>query len=97
MNNFLDKIFFRSRNLDYISQNLKDITIQTPANKIFKAINSYSEISEVRYVGGCIRKVIKKETVDDIDLATNLKPNEVSEALKNKEINFKQIIISINV
>ena len=77
MDKFLDKIFFRSRNLDYISQNLKDITNQTPANKIFEAINNYSESSEVRYVGGCIRKVINKEVVDDIDLATNLKPNEI--------------------
>ena len=88
MDKFLDKIFFRSRNLDYISQNLKDITNQTPANKIFEAINNYSESSEVRYVGGCIRKVINKELVDDIDLATNLKPNEICEALKNKDINF---------
>ena len=88
MDKFLDKIFFRSRNLDYISQNLKDITNQIPANKIFEAINNYSESSEVRYVGGCIRKVINKEVVDDIDLATNLKPNEICEALKNKDINF---------
>ena len=88
MDKFLDKIFFRSRNLDYISQNLKDITNQTPANKIFEAINNYSESSEVRYVGGCIRKVINKEVVDDVDLATNLKPNEICEALKNKDINF---------
>ena len=60
MDNFLNKIFFRSQNLDYISKNLKNITHQTPANKIFEAINSYSESSEVRYVGGCIRKIIKK-------------------------------------
>ena len=92
MDKFLDKIFFRSRNLDYINQNLKDITNQTPANKIFEAINNYSESSEVRYVGGCIRKVINKEVVDDIDLATNLKPNEICEALKNKDINFEQVI-----
>jgi poly(A) polymerase len=88
MDKFLDKIFFRSRNLDYISQKLKDITDQTPATKIFEAINSFSETSEVRYVGGCIRKVIKKENIDDVDLATNLKPNEICEALKNKGINF---------
>jgi poly(A) polymerase len=88
MYNFLDKFFFRSRNLDYVSQNLRDITHNTSAKKIFDAINSYSESSEVRYVGGCIRKVIKKESIDDVDLATNLKPNEVCEALKKKEINF---------
>ncbi len=88
MNIILDKIFFRSKNLDYIAKNLKNLTNKTSANKIFEAINSYSENSEVRYVGGCIRKVIKKESVDDIDLATNLNPIEVCEALKNNEINF---------
>ena len=88
MNNLLDRIFFRSRNLDYINQNLINLTNQTPANKIFEALNTYSDNSEVRYVGGCIRKVIKKEIVDDIDLATNLTPDEVCDALRQKEINF---------
>ena len=88
MDNFLDKIFFRSRNLDYISQNLINLTTQTPAKRIFEALNTYSESSEVRYVGGCVRKVIKKEKVDDIDLATNLVPSEVCDALKKQNINF---------
>ena len=88
MDNFLDKFFFRSRNFDFISQKIKDITFKTPANKIFDAINGFSESSEIRYVGGFIRKIIKKEVIDDIDLATNLKPSEVCEALKNKDIDF---------
>ena len=88
MKNFLDKFFSRSKNLDYISQNLKQITLTTPANKIFEAINNFSEKSEIRYVGGCVRKVIKKENVDDIDLATNLTPLEVCEALKSKQISY---------
>ena len=82
MDKFLDKIFFRSRNLDYISQNIKKITQETSAHKVFEAINNFNETSEVRYVGGCIRKIIKKEEVDDIDLATNLIPAEVCDALK---------------
>ena len=90
MKNFLDKFFSRSKNLDYISQNLKQITLTTPANKIFEAINNFSETSEIRYVGGCVRKVIKKENVDDIDLATNLKPLEVCEALKKKQISYHE-------
>ena len=88
MDNFLDKIFFRSHNLDYISQNIQNITKKTSASKIFEAIKSYSENGEIRYVGGCIRKIIKKENIDDIDLATNLIPIEICEALKKKEINF---------
>ncbi len=88
MKNFLDKFFSRSKNLDYVSQNLKEITLTTPVKKIFEAINNFSETSEIRYVGGCVRKVIKKENVDDIDLATNLTPLEVREALKNKQISY---------
>ena len=82
MKSFLDTIFFRSNNLDYVSQNIKDLTKNTPANKIFDAINSFSSDSEIRYVGGCVRKIINKEKVDDIDLATNLDPQKVCEALK---------------
>ena len=88
MRSFIDKIFSRSNNLDYISQNVKDLTRKTPSNKIFKAINSYSSESEIRYVGGCIRKIINKEKVDDIDLATNLEPKEVCEALKKNNIKY---------
>ena len=69
MDKLLDKIFFRSRNLDYISQNIKKITQETSSRKVFEAINNFNETSEVRYVGGCIRKIIKKEEVDDIDLS----------------------------
>ena len=88
MKNFLNKFFFRSSNLNYISHSLLNLTKQTPAEKIFQALNTYSDNSEVRYVGGCVRKIIKKEVVDDIDLATNLKPSEVCDALKKKDINY---------
>jgi len=88
MKSFIDKIFFRSNNLDYISRNIKDLTKNTPAHKIFDAINSYSSESEIRYVGGCIRKIINKENVDDIDLATNLDPKQVCKEIKKKNINY---------
>ena len=88
MKSFLDKIFFRSNNLDYISEAIKDLTKKTPSNKIFRAINSYSLESELRYVGGCIRKIINKEKVNDIDLATNLEPTQVCEALRRNNIYY---------
>ena len=90
MKNFLDKLFFRSSNLNSISKNISELTLNTPAKKIFEAINSYSEFSEARYVGGCLRKVILKEKVDDIDLATNLEPNEVCSALKKNNISYHE-------
>ena len=88
MTNFLNKIFSRTNNLDYISNTVKELTARTAAKKIFNSIKNYSSNSEVRYVGGCIRKIINKEIVDDIDLATNLNPEKVTEVLKNNNINF---------
>ena len=88
MKHFFDKIFFRSNNLDHVAQKIKNLTKNTPAIQIFKAINSYSSQSEVRYVGGCVRKIINNEKVDDIDLATNLEPKEVCEALKKNNIKY---------
>ena len=90
MRSFIDKIFFRSNNLGKISRNIKNLTYETPANKIFKAINSYSSDSQIRYVGGCIRKIIKDQKIDDIDLATNLKPEEVCDALKKNDLNYHE-------
>ena len=90
MKSFLDKFFLRSNNLNYISKKISELTAKTSANKIFSAVNSYSSESEIRYVGGCIRKIINKEEVDDIDLATNLEPNQVCEVLKKNNINYYQ-------
>ena len=90
MKNFIKKFFFNSNNLDYISRDIRDLTINTPANRIFEAINIYSDESEIRYVGGCIRKIIVKEEVDDIDFATNLEPEQVCDALRKKKINYHE-------
>ena len=88
MIDFLDKIIKRTDNLDYIAKCIKSLSNDPPVKKIFNSINNFSHISEIRYVGGCIRKIIKKEEVEDIDLATNLNPKQVCEALKNNNIKY---------
>ena len=88
MINFLNNLIKRTNNSGYVAKNIKDLSKDTPVKKIFEAINSFSLNSEIRYVGGCIRKIIKKELVDDIDLATNLTPQQVCESLKNNNINY---------
>ena len=88
MNNLLDKLFFRSQNLNYINSGFKDIQKNTEVDRIFAAISSFSKNSEIRYVGGCVRKIINREKVDDIDLAVNLKPQDVCDALKKKSIKY---------
>jgi len=88
MKNFFNKIFSSSKNLCSFKNNIKKLSLTTPVKKIFEAINSHSSESEIRYVGGCLRKILNNEKVDDIDLATNLNPLEVSEILKKNNINF---------
>ena len=88
MNSLLNKFFFRSQNLDYISSGFKSIKKNTEVDQIFIAIQSFSKKSEIRYVGGCVRKIINRETVDDIDLAVNLKPEDVCAALNKKNIKY---------
>ncbi len=88
MKNFFNKIFSSSKNLYSFKNNIKKLSITTPVKKIFEAINSHTSESEIRYVGGCLRKIFNNEKVDDIDLATNLNPIEVSEILKKNKINF---------
>ncbi len=88
MINFLNKFFKTSNNLDYIVKRIKGISKDTPVKNIFLCINNFSPESELRYVGGCVRKTIRKEIIDDVDLATNLSPQQVCEALKKYNINY---------
>jgi len=71
----------------------KDLKFQDLKNnkgvyKIFGAINNYNETSEIRYVGGCVRKILNDEKTDDIDLATNLTPDQVKQCLDENQIKF---------
>ncbi len=65
-----------------------DLKNNKGVNKIFGAINNYNETSEIRYVGGCVRKILNDEKTDDIDLATNLTPDQVKQCLEKNQIKF---------
>ena len=84
----LNKLFSRSKNFNSLSLEFQKIKKETEIKKIFKIIEGFSSTSEIRYVGGCVRKVINNEVVDDIDLAVNLNPDEVSKIFKKNNIKF---------
>ena len=88
MKNILNTFFFKFNNLKYINLAFRNLKKKIEITKIFDAINSFSKDSEARYVGGCVRKIINKEEVDDIDLAVNLNPSEVCQCLKNNDIEY---------
>ena len=86
MKNILTKFFSLKNNLYSKKKYFSEISEKTKIDKLFEAISNHSELSEIRYVGGCVRKILNNEMFDDIDLATNLKPNEVKECLKKNNI-----------
>jgi len=56
------------------------------ARTIFTLLNEIGKEDKVRFVGGCVRKSITGENIDDIDLATILEPDEVKKRLNKKDI-----------
>ena len=84
----LNKIFLRSKNLGNLNVEFQELRKKTGIELLFRAVESYSDESEIRYVGGCVRKILKNEKVNDIDLATNLNPEQIMQVCKKKNIKF---------
>ena len=88
MKALLKKIFQNKKISSDKDLKFQDLKNNTRVYKIFSAINNYNETSEVRYVGGCVRKILNDEKTDDIDLATNLTPDQVKQCLDKNQIKF---------
>jgi len=71
---------FGSANSTKFLENIREAQI------IFSHLNEVGKESKVRFVGGCVRKAISGEKIDDIDLATSLEPDEVKKRLNEAEI-----------
>ena len=88
MKALLKKIFQNKKISSDKDLKFQDLKNNKGVNKIFGAINKYNETSEIRYVGGCVRKILNDEKTDDIDLATNLTPDQVKQCLDKNQIKF---------
>ena len=73
----LKKIFFPF----YKSENIK---------QIFKILNEGCDQQQAMFVGGCVRKHLLNQKVDDIDIATTLKPEDIIKRFENTQINVKK-------
>jgi len=88
MKALLKKIFQNKKISSDKDLKFLDLKNNKGVNKIFGAINNYNETSEIRYVGGCVRKILNDEKTDDIDLATNLTPDQIRQCLDKNQIKF---------
>ena len=88
MKSLFNKILSFSKNANEKKSSFNDLKNDKSISLLFSSIDAYSQNSEIRYVGGCIRKILNNETIDDIDFAVNLKPQECIEALKKYNIKY---------
>ena len=76
---FLFKKFGSDKSIKFL-ENIKEARI------IFSHLNEIGKESKVRFVGGCVRKALCGENIDDIDLATSHEPEGVKKILSKKDI-----------
>jgi len=76
---FLFEKFGSNKSLKFL-ENVKETKL------IFENLNEIGKENKVRFVGGCVRKALCGEKIDDIDLATTLHPEEVKKKLAKSNI-----------
>ena len=88
MKNFLFK-FIKQKNIN-LNTNLKfeNLKKKYEIKKIFNIFSNNLNNCQIRFIGGCVRKALSNENIDDIDLAVDLTPEEVKLILKNNNIKF---------
>ena len=64
--------FYKNKDLKFIFKKLQD---GIPENRVV-----------ARFVGGCVRKYLSNEKIDDIDIATILTTDQIKEKFKNTDI-----------
>ena len=86
-----DRLLYKKFGSDKSTKPLENIK---EAKIIFSYLNDIGKESAVRFVGGCVRKAICGEYIDDIDLATSLEPDQVKKRLN--KVNIKVIDTGIS-
>ena len=88
MKKFLLNLINRKNNSSNVNLDFKNLKNRPEIKKIFKIFSYNVNNCQIRFVGGCVRKVLKKEKINDIDLAIDINPEEVKSILKNNNIKF---------
>ena len=79
----IDRLLYKKFGSDKSTKFLENLK---EAQTIFSYLNEIGEENKVKFVGGCVRKVICGENIDDIDLATTHRPDEIKIRLNQKDI-----------
>ena len=85
-----ESFVFLNRESDALKsiKDLRDLKNLEEVKSIFSVLENQDKGNKLMFVGGCVRKLLKKELVNDIDIATNLSPDELKNILRESNINF---------
>ena len=86
-----DRVLFKkfgSEKSIKILENIKEAKI------IFSYLTEIGKENEVKFVGGCVRKSLCGDNIDDIDLATSFEPDEIKKMLNKEDIKVIETGIS---
>ena len=72
----------------YNIKNLQDLKNLVETKSIFSVLENQDSNNKLKFVGGCVRKLLNKEMINDIDIATSLTPDELKNILTKKKIYF---------
>ena len=61
MKNLIKKLFNSRQKNELTHISFEKLKVESEVVKIFRAISKYSKNSEIRYVGGCVRKILNNE------------------------------------
>ena len=78
-----DNFFYKFFGSDKSVKSLQNIY---EAEKIFSCLNQDGKEDNVRFVGGCVRKALCGDEIDDLDLATSLEPIEAKKRLAKEDV-----------
>ena len=78
-----DNFFYKFFGSDKSVKSLQNIH---EAEKIFLCLNQDGKEDNVRFVGGCVRKALCGDEIDDLDLATSLEPIEAKKRLAKEDV-----------
>ncbi len=90
MSDKFESFVFLNRESDALKsiKDLRDLKNLEEVKSIFLVLENQDKGNKLMFVGGCVRKLLKKELVNDIDIATNLSPDELKNILRENNINF---------
>ena len=80
---------FQKDNIIRLSvKNLDDLKYFNTAKQIFICFQNQNY--KLKLVGGCVRKLITEEKIDDMDIAINIEPEKIKKVLVEQKMKFSK-------